>query len=175
MKKLLLILALLLGSTAYAAPVTPADLQQMKSDVSTLKLSSYGRVSRVAGYNVTNTATAINFDTEALDNKNAYSGGTLTIPISGVYNFNASATVISNTWAASNALTLRITKNGVEQANSTEQIHTTGYFGITTSIHDKIRCNAGDTIQITIQGNSPNTMLGSGFFPDSFDWDLIGQ
>jgi hypothetical protein len=67
------------------------------------------------------------------------------------------------------------TKNGVEQSKNIEQIVATGYVGMTIAIHAKIQCNVGDTIQVTIHGTSTNTMNGSGFSPDSFDWEWIAN
>ena len=135
-----------------------------------------GRVYANTGASLTSTWTAITFANKTFDTHGAFTTDTLTIPASGIYELNAYAQGVSNTWAAGNSIQINFLKNGTTDLanNSIVQAQTTAYVGISTFITGQFKLNAGDTIKVRVYGNSSNAMTLDNT-PAYFNWRRVGN
>lgn len=102
--------------------------------------------------------TAISWTTKDFDSHSALSGTTLTIPVSGMYQFNFNVAVnMTSTATDSGALQMYITKNGTDYSRNyvDNAILQTVIGG---GLSDIVRCLAGDTIVFNVYaaGTAPS-------------------
>jgi hypothetical protein len=122
---------------------------------------------------VTGSFSNATYTTKDFDTHSAYSGATLTIPVSGKYQFNAGI-AFAATHALNNFGIIGIHKNGT-QMNSGAQISGGAETNLFASISDIISCVAGDliTVKVTDSGPSP-TIVASNFY-NIFSWSRVGN
>lgn len=121
---------------------------------------------------LTGSFTTMTYATKDFDTHSAYSGGTLTIPTPGKYQFNAGM-MSSVTGAINNALELAIFKNGT-QISSGLQIAGGSQSNIAANVSDIINCNAGDLITIRALNNGTSPSITASNFRNYFSWSRIG-
>ncbi len=87
-----------------------------------------------------------------IDTHSAYSSGTYTVPVPGLYRVSAIATLATGLWTSGNVITLAIRKNTVAQHfNRIYPLAITDEFAC--DVDGIISCVAGDTIDILIDHN----------------------
>lgn len=119
------------------------------------------------------TAATITYSTKDFDTHNAYSGGTLTIPVSGKYQFNVGLAT-TGTFSVTQVALLGIYRDGTEVS---EQVFVAGgavSFG-PIEVSDIISCSAGAqiTIKALSQATSPATQ--SNTVRNYFSWARVGN
>jgi len=117
---------------------------------------------------VSGTYATVTYSTRTRDSHNAYASGTLTIPVSGFYQFNVGIVMSSG----SGNYGLSIYQNG-NQITQQYQIvsSTSGY----VQIADAFPCNAGDLITVkALSGGSSPTIAASNF-SNYFSWARVGN
>jgi hypothetical protein len=124
---------------------------------------------------INGTVANITFSTKDYDTNNAYSGGTLTIPVSGKYQFNLAVLVAASAIAANNNAQVNILKNG--------SIVTAGIFVaggvvsfIPTNQSDSINCLQGDLITVQVSSSATTPFIYSGAPLNTyFTWARVGN
>lgn len=105
---------------------------------------------------VSGSLATINYATQDWDDHLIYSVGTITIPVSGKYQVNASI-LVAATFALNSTLILEIQKNGT--AVTRNKIFSGGVeTNLAVAANDLVRCIPGDTIrvQVSTSGGSPS-------------------
>jgi len=128
----------------------------------------YGATATVTGADST-----VTYSTKDFDSHNAYASGTLTIPVSGKYQFNAS-TRIAATYAAANSSQIAIYKNGTGVSiNKTIAYGTAGTLDCLVS--DVVSCLAGDLITIRTSSSGTTPTISATNFSNYASWSRVGN
>lgn len=107
-------------------------------------------------------ATTIVFAGVVKDSHNAYSAGTYTIPVSGVYNVFAAVNV-SGTSAAGNVIEIFVAQNGTTKRSGLLRTDAVASTNWQASVDGLLSCNAGDTIKIFVS----SSLTGAAFVGDA--------
>lgn len=121
---------------------------------------------------ITTSIATFSFSTKVKDTHNAYSAGTLTIPVSGMYTFTAQYSA-STSLTTGQAILIFIYRNGSQIAETI--IYGNGaastYSPLTSLSYP---CSAGDTIQVKTQASISTNASGSAGF-NNFSWARVGN
>lgn len=122
---------------------------------------------------VTGTDSTVTYSTKDFDSHNAYASGTLTIPVSGKYQFNA-ATLIAATYAATNNSQVAIYKNGT--GISINRVIAYGTAGtLNCLVSDVVSCLAGDLITFRTSSNGTTPTISASNFSNYVSWSRVGN
>lgn len=125
---------------------------------------------------ITNAYSTITYATKDFDSHSAYSGGILTIPVSGKYQFNAKVLQQNTSTAAGNFTGLTINKNNGTLVSETYYTFSgTNPNGADILISDTIQLNAGDTIRIQGLSTGTTPTYGASNSRNYFSWERIGN
>lgn len=120
------------------------------------------------------TLTAYTYGTKVKDTHNAYSSGTLTIPVSGQYRFSAYLSTASITSAVTNFFLIQILRNGTPIAF--DYVYGNGgaasYQGKASVGYP---CLAGDTITVKVQNTGGATTATNAAGYNNFSWERVGN
>lgn len=122
---------------------------------------------------ITSSDSIVSYSTRSFDTHNAYSSGTLTIPVSGKYQLNANLeTTASFTIGLQYALS--IYKNGVQVTQGLTFAGGTQSFEA-CQIADVINCLAGDVVTIQVSTNASGASVQSSTVRNYFSWSRVGN
>lgn len=132
-----------------------------------------GLYTDTSGTAIATSVTAYTFPTKVKDSHNAYSGGVLTIPVSGMYRFVAQFLTNGVTISTSNVIQMYIFRNGTQigGVNLPGCGATNNYTPIVSVSYP---CLAGDQITIKTLSNvatTANTAAGW----NNFSWERVGN
>ncbi|CAN5950512.1 unnamed protein product [Sphagnum jensenii] len=122
---------------------------------------------------ITSSLSTATYSTKDFDSHNAYSSGTLTIPVSGKYQINAGLS-ITGTFSTNNNTIIDIVKNGTQYSEVNFQANGSPS-SANPNISDIIQCNAGDTINIQVSSNSSGPAINASNFRNYFSWARVGN
>ncbi len=155
----------------------PGDTISLRTSASgTITLGSFG-VFRLSGPAVVAASESVNaryyssvssisssdgtvtFATKDYDSHSAYSAGTYTIPVTGKFQINSKIVTTAVTFAANNAVTISIYKNGTIISWNVIRIFGATETDADPGISDIISCVAGDTITIRASNNATSPTI----------------
>lgn len=118
---------------------------------------------------VTASDTTMTFATKSRDTHNAYASGTLTIPVSGMYQFNAALAITETTGTNS----ISIYQNGVQVSQVKSVPSSSG--NIPVIVSDAMPCVAGDLITIRANSSGATPSITSSNVQNFFSWARVGN
>ena len=110
----------------------------------------------------------ITYTTKSRDTHNAYASGTLTIPVSGMYQFNAG--IVMSSGSGNYGLSLYQNGNQITQQYQIVS-STSGY----VQIADAFPCNAGDQITVKALSGGSSPTIATSNFSNYFSWARLGN
>lgn len=121
---------------------------------------------------ITSSLATITYSTKSRDSHNAYASGTLTIPISGMYQFNAK--VIINDASGVHATYIALYQNGVE-VSANDLPSTPAATNADAEVNDVFPCNAGDLITVRASDTGTTPAISSNTTRNYFSWARVGN
>lgn len=123
------------------------------------------RYDNSAGTSITSTSTAVTFATKIEDNRNMYSGGTVTIPETGNYQVTAAAVTATTSFGVAGGFEIDILVNGattIRIANATQW----SAISASQSCHSDIgyAFTAGDTIVFKLRCSTTTSLITAAGF-----------
>jgi hypothetical protein len=115
------------------------------------------------------------YSTKVYDTHNAYnaSTGTLTVPVSGKYQFYA--TLLIQASSGVHTPGMQITQNGTATAQRYGQFDTPVNVGSDTLVSDLVACSAGDVILVQAIDTATGGSISSGTLRNTFWWTRVGN
>jgi hypothetical protein len=132
-----------------------------------------GLYTDTSGGSIGTSAATYTYATKVRDTHNAYNSGTLTIPVSGMYTFNAAMQTAAITLSTTQTFAIFIYRNGTQIAKNyvIGNGATVNYIiGVTT----EYPCMAGDTITVEV-ASSVSTTAVAGAGVNNFSWARVGN
>lgn len=126
---------------------------------------------------VTSSLATIIYATKGWDTHNAYnvSTGIWTAPVSGKYQFNASA-VTTGTYILNNAADIQIQQTGSSSQISEQLTRAGGAVAfVTSNVSDEFYCLAGDTIKIQLACGATGPTIAASNSINFFSWSRVGN
>lgn len=126
---------------------------------------------------VTSSLATIIYATKGWDTHNAYnvSTGIWTAPVSGKYQFNASA-VTTGTYILNNAADIQIQQTGSSSQISEQLTRAGGAVAfVTSNVSDEFYCLAGDTIKIQLACGATGPTIAASNNINFFSWSRVGN
>ena len=122
---------------------------------------------------LTSAFTTMTYLTKDFDSHNAYSAGTLTIPVGGKFQFNAGL-FGAMTGAINGAQEIAIFKNGTE-ITSALQVCGGSQTNLASNISDTVSCLAGDLITVRALNNNTSPSIVASNFRNYLSWARVGN
>jgi hypothetical protein len=135
-----------------------------------------GLYTDTSGAAIGTSAATYTYATKVRDTHSAYSSGTLTIPVSGMYSFSATLSTTTLTMTTAQVYLVTIYRNGTQIAEGYVYGNGSASASYATTASTEYPCLTGDTITVkTYQTTAGSTTASTGAGLNNFSWARVGN